>query len=50
MWKVVLIKSPTPFPWKPDYFPREFAYKKDALALKKLVEESGGTASVEKTK
>lgn len=31
-----------------DYFPRQFAYKQDAEALKKLIERNQGVATVSK--
>ena len=47
-WTVKLVKNPTPFLYKNDYFPRTFAYKKDAVELKKQVENKGGEAQVVK--
>lgn len=47
-WKVRLVKPPKINDFRSDYFPRGFHYKKDALALKKEVEEKGGEAVVEK--
>ena len=49
-WKVELVKNPTPFFWKSDYFPRTFHYKKDAEQVVKEVEAKGGLAVLTKTK
>lgn len=34
--------------YRPDYFPRQFAYKQDAEALKKLIVRNQGVATVTK--
>lgn len=47
-WTVKLTKSPKPNCYPNNYFPRDFHYKKDALALKEEVEKKGGKAEVEK--
>jgi hypothetical protein len=48
MWVVKLLKTPTVNDFRSDYFPRKFAYKKDAAELVKEVEQKGGKAVVEK--
>ena len=50
MWQVRLIKKPIQNDFRNDYFPRSFAYKKDALNLVKEVESKGGEAVAEKVK
>lgn len=50
MWIVKLVKPPTVNTYHPDFFPRTFAYKKDAILLKQEVEKKGGEAVVEKRK
>ena len=49
-WVVKLTKQPNHHTnyYPPGYFPRGFHYKKEALNLKKEVEEMGGKATVEK--
>lgn len=43
MWVVyVTVPKNLGWPWKPEYFPRKFAYKKDALLLAKSAKEQGG--------
>ena len=49
-WQVILIKQPIINDFRSNFFPRKLHYKKDALELKKEVENKGGQASVEKTK
>lgn len=49
-WIVTLIKKPNRYTFKDDYFPRKFAYKRDAVQLQKEIEEKGGEATVEKVK
>lgn len=46
VWIVHLVKPPTPYLYKPGYFPRSFAYKRDAMNLKRSVESNGGKAKV----
>ncbi len=51
MWVVKLTKPlPLANPFRANFFPREFHYKKDAQALVKEVEREGGKATVEKAK
>lgn len=50
MWIVKLVKLPTFNDFRAGYFPRRFAYKKDALTLAREVKEKGGEATVEKGK
>lgn len=50
VWIVKLVKPPTVNTYHPDFFPRTFAYKKDAILLKQEVEKKGGEAVVEKRK
>ena len=45
-WLVKLVKTPVLNDFRSDFFPRGFAYKKDALELKKEVEKKGGEAQV----
>lgn len=48
-WVVSITKRPAmdkPWPWRPDYFPRGFAYKVNANIIKKQVERLGGQAEV----
>lgn len=37
-----------PWPWPTGYFPRGFAYKANAIVIRKHVERLGGTASVKR--
>jgi hypothetical protein len=50
MWKVILDKKGPVSMWvfKPEHFPREFKYKKDALDLIDDVKSVGGKAHLEK--
>jgi len=51
MYSVQLVKKPDNVNvYKPDYFPRKFRYKKDAQALKEVVERNGGKVEVVKVK
>ncbi len=50
MWVVILEKPPVVNPWKSDYFPRTFAYKKEAKLVADQVSANGGKARVEKAK
>ena len=45
-YTVVLIKNPVPYNYPPGYFPRGFAYKKDAEKLAADIEKNGGKAEV----
>lgn len=49
-WIVKLIKKPKVNDFRADYFPRRFAYKRDALALVHEVKEKGGQALAEREK
>lgn len=44
MWIVKLARKPDESPWKDDYFPRSFKYKKDALELMVAVSDNRGLA------
>ena len=48
MWQVNLTKHPHIFPWLPDYFPRKFHYKVDAMKFAQDVATYGGEAEVKK--
>jgi hypothetical protein len=50
MWIVKLVKTPVINVYKQDYFPRKFAYKKDAEKLAKEVQRNGGEAIVQKNR
>jgi hypothetical protein len=43
---VVLEKNPVPYNYPPGYFPRKFAYKKDADKLAEEIDRNGGKAVV----
>ena len=45
-YTVFIVKRPPIFPWKEDYFPRGFAYKKDAEDCVKQVRQLGGEAKI----
>lgn len=51
-WIVKLVKPipPQNNTYRDNWFPRTFAYKKDAVALKEEVEKKGGEAKVEQAK
>ncbi len=49
-WQVVLTRAYQGDLHKPGYFPRNFHYKKYALALAKEIEKRGGQAIVRKIK
>ncbi len=48
MWRVILVKEPTPNHYKADYFPRDFYYKTDAQSLVKHITDKGGDARIER--
>lgn len=50
MWQVSLLSVPVERVWGVGYFPRKFAYKKDAEALALKVKLAGGAAVVRKVK
>ena len=43
-WVVSLLREPTAYAYHRNYFPRYFAYKKDALNLVEEVKKVGGLA------
>lgn len=45
-YTVTLEKNPVPYSYPPDYFPRKFAYKKDAEMLVAEIERNGGKATI----
>jgi hypothetical protein len=45
-YTVVLIKNPVPYNYPPDYFPRKFAYRREADMLVAEVGRNGGKAEV----
>lgn len=49
-WVVTLVKRPKIFCWQSNYFPRKFAYKKQAEQCAAEVKKCEGEAKVEKTK
>jgi hypothetical protein len=49
-WQVILIRPPRINDFGSDFFPRKFAYKRDAQQLKEEVKHKGGEARVERTK
>ncbi len=49
-WTVKLTKTPTINDFRSDFFPRKFAYKKDAQELQKEVENKGGKSQLIKEK
>lgn len=50
-WQVRLIKKPRNIGnYPPNYFPRKFAYKKEAMDLAHYIKSQGGVAIAEKCK